>query len=301
MKISSPALNIFAAGFRRMVQILFKIYALPAWLIWGFLLWIIQWNLWTGLHFGLDGPQVLPVAGRVYEKAAGFIQKAGHFDDSFLFHFALIAGIVLLALLLNTGILWLKSRCIFIFLDNLVLERVQINSSLARYRHSADSYFKATLCLFGFRIGLWFLLIIGRFHLPQPFLLTVGLVHFLLDMLVFCVLGNFVVPVMYRKNLGVLAAARIVLRLVPANAERFIVFLIFLLGLSLVPFVLLLAAAFLNLWLVIIFYYPVIGQILLMPYHVFRWLLGPEFLASIDPELNIFIKEENKNGNSLNA
>ncbi len=102
-------------------------------------------------------------------------------------------------------------------------------------------------------------------------------------------LDAFVVPIMYRHGIGVMAAWGRFLPLLSAHPLAFIVYIVIVAVLGVCAF-----AAIITLGLAtccmgfLLMAVPYVGQVLLLPVHVMFRGLGPDFLSQFGPDFDVF-------------
>jgi hypothetical protein len=283
----------------RMARMLFRPFALGKWLVLGFAALLSEgqlhkWGTRYTSHEHHGGP---------------FVPDAGlHRVIDFLRHpvwgalvLALLAGILVVVLVL----MWVNSRGRFVFLDDVVRERAAIVEPWRRFGPHGNSLFVFTLAsllvcggalllitlptlpalLAAADSGEWKLVALLAIGGWVALLIPLGIViaYF------FLFLHQFVVPIMYRHDVGVLAAWGRFLGLFRQHPLEFVGFgLIYLLlailfvaavatiGLSTCCIGFALAAT------------PYVGSVLLLPFEVIFRGYGPDFLAQFGPDYSVF-------------
>ena len=248
----------------------------------------------TYLHYDRFGD----AAADVYDRFTDFF---GSFES------IILLGLVLVAILLALLVTWLSSRGHFMLLDGVVRDRSDVAAPWREYGHLGDSLFIWRLCFGGAAVVLIGGLLVAGAITSVPFFVNdeavgVGVAGLILAGLVFLtllvlfafvemLLYHFVVPLMYKHRVGVLDAWRSFLTLLRKEAIHFVLYALFLfviyfvLGIAVV-FVLLLTCCvswiFMLLSLV-----PVIGAVIVLPYHVTWRGLGLEFLGQFGEEWRV--------------
>ena len=289
-------------AWQRMRLILFSPFDLGKWIVLGFSAWLA--NLlsgfggggFRGFHGNLDSSEL--------DELTSACRASRSFIADILEHWywILLAAIALLLLAGFTLLcLWLSSRAKFVFLDNVVHDRARIAEPWRRYRDLGNSLFLWRLgfllaglllfaVLFGAVTGLWtvmhgHLTFVG-IVLPLAVLAVVPVVVLLYVNLY---LENFVVPIMYGFGLGAVEAWRVFLEWWKRHTAPFLVYGLFILGLSLVVGIAILVIGFatccVGFFLMIL---PFIGTVLTLPVWVTYRALGIEFLAQMDPRFDLF-------------
>ena len=220
----------------------------------------------------------------------------------------LVLVVVPIALAVILALVWVTSRFKFIYLDNLVRRRAEVAEPWRRLRRLGDSLFLFRLAfgLLALLIGgglVALLVISGVFSLGsgvRPGAIVAIVIEALL-LVAFAVvaiyaalfLESFVVPIMYRRDLTALPAWRVFLPWLSAADGSFLVYGLFVLLLFVMAaaglVVVGLATCCIGFLLVAL---PYVGTVVLLPLLVAYRYLSLEFLAQIDPTLNVFLPTE---------
>jgi hypothetical protein len=276
----------------RSQRMLFRPFHLGTWLVLGFAAFISELGTRGGYHFG-DRDHRGPMPWHDGPSVSGMLQG--------LLVTGIGAVILAAAVVLIVLITWINSRGRFVFLDNVVHERAAIVEPWKRHARLANSLFAWTLgfgvvcAVIAALMALPFLAVLSRLWSEGHFrwellgalwaLLAMALPFALAVVVVLFALGDFVVPIMYRQQIGALAAWSRFLALLRAQPGAFVLYALFVLGLSF-----LIAMA---LWTVgimtccvgfVLFSLPYVSSVVLLPVHVTFRALGPEFLAQFGPD-----------------
>jgi hypothetical protein len=290
-------------------RMLFKPFEWRKWFVLGFCAWLA--NLGAGIHggpnFGIHGgPNFNPGGGGPGRRSGG---GPGPFDPVLEWireHVGLVilVAVVALVVFLAIGVVltWLSSRGKFMFLDGVVRNRGAVVEPWHRFRTPGNS-------LFGFRVVFGLaalavvLLIAGaglaiawpdvqaeRFGamavaailagalLMMPFIAVLGIVFLLLE--------DFVVPVMYLRGVRTLAAWGIVWReILPGNFWRIVLFYLMKIVLGFGIAVVAIVATCFTCCLTII---PYLGTVILLPIFVFMRSYSVYFLQQFGPGWQFF-------------
>lgn len=282
----------------RMSRMLFRPFQLETWASLGFAAFLAEYlsRVAGGGKFSWRGRSHAPFAAAIGSIAA-FLQHP--------LWGPLVIALTILGALCALIFMWLSSRGKFVFLDNVVREQPAIAEPWRRLAAPANSLFVFWLglaivsisvlvvitlpllpaVLAATRGGVWSVL--GVFTVGWwlaavvPFAFVVAYTHLFLF--------QFVVPIMYRDRVGVLAAWRRFLPLFRSHPVEFLAFgLYFLLLLVVVGQMIATVGlstcclGFVLLWL------PYVGSVLTLPIEVTLRGLGPEFLAQFGPEWSVF-------------
>ncbi|NOZ95231.1 MAG: hypothetical protein GXP47_10900 [Acidobacteria bacterium] len=285
---------------------LFHPFDLGKWLVLGFAAWLAYLFHGGGYNYkGTFGPERNVGDFRHVTRAAGHAVNA--ILDRFFAHpvagtLILLGGLLALALLL--GLLWVSSRGKFVFLDDVVRNRAEIVEPWKRLGHLGDSLFLWRLG-FGAVSVLVAVVLMGSFvggavlFAAGDRLSFVGLILASFGGLLVVVTGialvcvalwteNFVVPMMYRFDLGVLEAWHHFLPWLRRYLVHFILFIlwVFLLAVGLVTAVVLIGLMTCCIGLILVAL-PYVGTVILLPVWVTYRMLGPAFLAQFDPSFSL--------------
>ncbi len=285
---------------------LFHPFDLGKWLVLGFAAWLAYMFHGGGYNYrGNFGAERNVDGFRHVTLAAGHVLRS--ILDRFFAHpvagtLILLGGMLVLALLL--GLLWVSSRGKFVFLDDVIRNRAEIVEPWKRLGHLGDSLFLWRLG-FGAVSALIALVLVGSFvggavlFAAGDRLSLVGLLLAFFGGLLVVVVGialvcvalwteNFVVPMMYRFDLGVLEAWRHFLPWLRRYLVHFILFIlwVFLLGLGLATAVILIGLMTCCIGLILVAL-PYVGTVILLPVWVTYRMLGPAFLAQFDPSFSL--------------
>ena len=288
----------------RMVRMLFRPFRIETWFVLGFAAFLSEYlshptggssfsghgSGWRDYHHGEVPPQVRHVAGFLLHPAWG----------------ALLIAIVTVAVLCLLLFVWLSCRGKFVFLDNLAREKAAIVEPWKRYGRLGNSLFAFGLTLTLLTIGtglaislpvlipvlraldtgegwpalipmiaLWWVMAI------VPFALVVGCTFLFLE--------HFVVPIMYRHELGVLAAWGRFFSLFSRNTASFIGFALFYFVISIVFGIAVAVGGFATCCVgFLLLSIPYVGSVVLLPIEVTLRGLGPDFLSQFGSEWSIF-------------
>jgi hypothetical protein len=221
-------------------------------------------------------------------------------------HLALILVLVALTLLVTLAIvvvlLWLNSRGRFLFIDGIVRNRAAVVKPWKKYRREGNALFGFRL-VFGLLTGVVLLLIVSlclivawpdisarNFRAPAALALLVGvallLPTLLATWLVNLFLLDFVVPVMYVRRLGVLAAWGVFFReLLAGRVGTFLLYVLFKVLLALVVGLLAGTVTCLTCCMAAI---PYLGSVVLLPLLVFTQAYPLCFLEQFGPSWRLF-------------
>ncbi len=216
-------------------------------------------------------------------------------------------GALLVLLVLGLGLLflWLNSRGKFMFLHCVALDRAEVTEPWNKFGAEANSlfWFRLVLGLIGMvltlpLVGIIIVLILKMIYHGEPefgsILTAIGLALALfLVAMVFAVIKkfttDFVVPVMFLRRSGCLAAWREFYRLLCAHFWQFVLYLLFQIVLTmaigaLVVMVVLITCCCAGCLMAL----PYLGTVLLLPVLVFKRAYSLYFFAQLGPEYDVF-------------
>ncbi len=274
-------------------QLLFAPFNLVKWLGLGFTAWLA--TLTEGLTLNFN-----PIPNKAFDSPA--IQNTIAWMQA---HLTLVisAGIVLVGVILTITLImaWASCRGKFMFLDNVLNNRAEIQSPWHRFRRQGNSLFLFSVC-FGIAtlvvlatLGLLLLFVawpdIGRHNFGINALSAILLGIFFLAsymIVVACLLAflnDFIIPLMVVRACRVMTAWGLFLDIFKAHAGAFGLYLLFRLVLALVvSTVTLLACCFLCCTVLI----PYLGTVILLPVLVFWRSYSVHFLEQFGENYRMF-------------
>lgn len=215
----------------------------------------------------------------------------------------LFAAVVAIAVLV--ALTWVSSRGVFMFLDNVVRDRVEIAKPWREFRKEGDSLFVwrlvfgiVTFVAFGGLVAWFFIqgkfLYDSGFDRAVPIGLVIGLALLALGLAlvlgyIVLFLKDFVAALMYKHRISAVAAWRMFM-----GAFRQYPFHFF--GYGIVIFFLILAFVFVVIaaglitcclgWILLII--PYIGTVVTLPFWYWLRAFSLEFLAQLGPDFDVF-------------
>jgi hypothetical protein len=291
----------------RTMLILFRPFDMIKWLVIGFTAWLA--NLLSGGGGGGGGGSALGKAKDQLPDVDSVKEYAGETANTvirFMQDYAGMLGLILIALLILGGIVllvvltWVSSRGKFMFLDNVLNNRSEITSPWTEFRVQGDSLFLWRI-IFGVAATLSLVAVVGLgIFSVLPFLRARQLVGMaigggvsaglILIAMLLCLgyialfVEDFLLPIMHRNRIGIVAAWRIFKDLIDQNFGFFLLYGLLKFGINAVigtVTMVLIIAACCFCCLGIILMLPFVGTVALLPIHVFKRCLGPEFLDEI--------------------
>ncbi|MBK9796640.1 MAG: hypothetical protein IPP58_09090 [Holophagaceae bacterium] len=276
-------------------RLLFEPFSFQKWLVLGFSAFLAQ--LGQGGSYNFNGNPF----DHSTRKDFDFEPVATWISEHLPLVIALVILIFMLILALAILFQWLSSRGQFLFLDGVARDRAEIAEPWTRLRGPGNQLFgfRLKLLLAGFALfflcgGLGVLIALPDIHARHFGTAAIlGLVVagglLLLGLLAMALIGallhDFVVPVMYQRQVGV-AAAWTALRqeLLPGQAWKFVGFYLLSLLLELAAALLMLLGCCLTCCVALL---PYISSVVFLPIHVFFRCYSLGFLEQFGEEWRI--------------
>jgi len=282
-------------AFDRMRRFLFEPFDLVTWMVLGFSAWLATLGSGSGGGGNLAGDPT--DIGDSFGRAASSL-----FDNIFLVGLVGMAGVVVLAVV--AVLLWLSSRGKFIFLDNCVHERAEISNPWHRYKDLGNSLFLWRVAFVGVVIAVLAaaalipaipaaLISGGSFDDLSIFAMSSWGVFFglaavvvvIISLFVSLFLDAFVVPIMYRYELGAVEAWNYLVPWLKAHTGSFVLYGFFVLLLTIGFAIVSMLACLLTCCIAAL---PYIGTVVLLPLWVTYRHLSLEWLAQFDSGFDVF-------------
>jgi hypothetical protein len=281
----------------RMMRMLFRPFTLEKWLVVGFAAFLSEYfsHALGGRYSWRERHD--PNARHALRQIAEFLQHPTWGP--------VIIVIVACVALISIVLMWLTSRGRFVFLDDVVRERGAIVEPWKRYGRQGNSLFG--FCLIAY---IAFIALMVTIALPLiPAILAViqggdwrvlgvaaiGMSVSLLSIVVlvmsyvFLFLFQFVVPIMYRDGLGIMAGWGRFLTLFRQQPLPFVAYGFVYLLLSVAVFVVVGVVGFATCCVgFLLLATPYAGSVILLPVEIVMRGYGPEFLAQFGPEYSVF-------------
>ena len=301
-------------AFSRMKKALFQPFDLRKWFVVGFTAFLAGLTDCQGGSGGGRGGR----GGRVdWDDVIYFPEHAWEWLVDNPHWFMLIVFGIILIFLFVVLITWLSSRGKFMFLDNVVHDRAQVARPWYEYRAQGNSLF-----LWNFTVGLLFLaiivsylvfcysLIVGIYeHFWHPSELILPVILMVLGFIAIIMVGafvdlllvDFVVPIMYRSRIRVLAGWRVFLSLSVPHLLYFVGYGFFMIALSIIIAVVIIAGVLLTCCIGLIFLIiPYISSVVLLPLSYTLRAFSVEFLEQFGTEYHVFPRPDSGQvGNDL--
>ncbi|MGD8394695.1 MAG: hypothetical protein PVF43_04390 [Candidatus Eiseniibacteriota bacterium] len=292
-------------AWQRMRWMLLSPFDATRWLVIGFTVWLAHLtDTWTWFG-GKDAPDI---GARIQVDAWHDVAYDVVESVRELFAHGLeIAVVVLLGILafaVYVVLLWLGSRGVFMFLDNLVHNRAEVKQPWRAYGERGDSLFlwrivfgvlcviaTVPLVVFGVMVLMPVILADWGAAFSVPAVILLAFVALLLGLAIAFVdffLIHFVAPIMYLNDVKVMEAWRLFLPVLREHPGSFILYALFYFLLWVCVAACIVLAGLLTCcigWLVLSI--PVIGTTLLLPVHLTLRTFDLEFLAQFGPECDL--------------
>ncbi len=291
-------------AWERTKNMLFHPFRLETWLVMGFAAWLanIFHGGMLGLKGDLHGPNRPAIIWHHFGSAVNWFRDRVSATPGTVM-LVVFGGI--LAAMIALALLRISSRAKFVFLDNAATGTARIVEPWKRLGALGDSLFVWRL-IFGLvsivamgllaagAVGLGVLGAAGMpgfIHRGIPFLIPLGIVIVFAGVVLLFIrlwVESFIIPIMYRFNLSVLAAWRAFLPWFQEYMGAFLVYDLFVILLAIVIGICVVAVGLMTCcigWIILIF--PYIGTVILLPVWTTYRLLGPMFLEQLSPDFTI--------------
>jgi hypothetical protein len=290
-------------AWKRMTGALFKPFNINAWFAVGFCAFLA--SLTEGpFPFNMGGSQNL----KHFSNRSDIPYHVQYWISENPLWVALIGLGILILLFLWILFIWLSSRGAFMFLDNVVHNRAEIKKPWGEFRTAGNSVFLwrliyglvcfiiIILFIIFFLAGFGLLYLTSLHNIPVSYLVVGGILFILIIitmMYISMFLNNFVIPIMYKQKVKVLAGWSILLKLFNNNSGNFIVYGLFLFLLHIATFIIVMIGGVLTCcigFLLIII--PYINAVILLPISYTFRAYSIEFLKQFGSDYDVFPKEK---------
>jgi len=285
-------------------RMLFRPFDLGKWFIIGFCAWLAclgEGGAGSGGNFNFRNG--------VHQRATDLRQVLDEIKNYVLNNLDWIIPLAALAVLFILGLgllfLWLNSRGKFMFLHCVALNRAEVTEPWSKFGAEANSlfWFRLVMGLVGMvltlpLLGIIAVMIIRMIYHGEPdvgaILMAAGLaLVFFGVVIVFAIVKkltmDFVVPIMFLRRSGCLAAWREFYRLLCTHFWQFVLYILFQIVLSMAIGVLILMAVLITCCCAgCLMALPYLGTVLLLPVLVFQRAYSLFFFAQFGPEYNVF-------------
>jgi hypothetical protein len=288
-------------GWSTMRRILFEPFDMGKWFVLGFTAWLagLGEGGGSGGGGGGGGSPPGPGGGQNVSGVATFVQEYAAVIIT------VVAVVVILLFTVGLLVLWVRSRGKFMFLDNVVMNRAEVVQPWRTYRREGNALFLWTL-VYSIVVFAVFLLIAaagvsiawpsitGRAFGPDAVMallvaVPLCLLLILVAGVVYVLLNDFVVPVMYRQRLGAVAAWQTFFTVLKPGFWHFALYLLTRLGLAIAAGIGILALVVVTCCLAgCIMVIPYIGTVFLLPVSVFFRAFSVCYLRQFGPAFDAF-------------
>ncbi|MDD5599893.1 MAG: hypothetical protein PHV82_18260, partial [Victivallaceae bacterium] len=245
---------VFKRAFRRMTVILFRPFDIGKWLVLGFSAWLATMFNSAGFKFQSSEriQKITPPVRDIFLGDGSFVGRVcGYFKIEESIFWLIVFGtiaLILFVIAVSLLIIWISSRFKFIFIDNIANNRAAISQSWTKFKEPGNSAFRwffawgVACCLFLTAIfiiaaSVVYPLLIEYlrtedFHISgiDIFILTLTATAYVLGglFLLFALyfFNEFVLLIMYKRNMHARSAWRIFLKLLNAVPLTFLKFFI---------------------------------------------------------------------------
>lgn len=281
-------------AFQRTKWMLFQPFDISKWFLLGFCAWLATLGQGGGGNFNMSGDIGEPSGGEIEEFKYFFMDNLRWIIPAAIFAILLIITITLV-------VTWLSSRGKLMFLYGVVYNVAQVSTPWRLYKHLGNSLFGfqvflAILILFSILLFIGGIFAIG---IPMefegaaiPFIILLVLI-FVLFCFIFGIIqkftNDFVIPIMFIRNLSVWDAWREFHALLQKHPGKFTIYLLFHLVIGLVIGIgILLLILFTCCLAFCIMAIPYIGTVAFLPVLVFSRSYSLYYLRQYGPEYDIF-------------
>jgi len=289
MNGTKPKIEIFkpfGEAFELMKKVLFKPFEFKKWLVIGFAAWLANLGGVSGFNYRYNRREDMQKLNEAISQIP---------------HPILVIGVCILIwfiLILIVLFAWLRARGRFLFIDCIVKNRGAITEPWRDFRKEGNSYF-----FFSLLIGFAFLIFAALLSFPfmLPIIRGVTFLHIhdvylfstiaawafvmILLVLVWSLIANFMVPVMYLQRCRASKALGVVARLVAADPGEILLYCLFLIVLALATLIVTCLATCATCCIAAI---PYIGTVILLPVFVLLRSFSLLFLRQFGPEYDVW-------------
>ncbi len=287
----------------RVKLMLFRPFDLGRWFTIGFCAWLASFGSGSsGPNFGntFSSNRRNPQFSQQLNEFKEFVQN----NLNWLIPVAIV--IVVFSIAIGLLFVWLSSRGKFMFLHCVAGNKAEVKIPWAKYREQAFSLFlfRIVLGLFGFvviAIPVVFIIFLA-FMMSGGALVSAIIGMVFLGMLIFVTaicLGivkkltiDFVVPVMFLRNIRIRQAWGQFMQILSCNKGRFVLYILFQIVIGMVTGMLVLALCLVTCCCACcLFAIPYIGTVILLPIRIFYMAYSLYYLRQFGPQFDVFSVE----------
>ncbi len=294
MKIS--VIDPITPAIDRTKLVLFQPFDFQKWLTLGFCAFLAKLGEGGGSISGNFGGQSGGGNGEGLDPVWGWIQ------ENWPLFLAIVTAVVVVGLLIVLFLTWLSSRGTFMFIDGIVHNRGAVTAPWSEFRMEANSLFWFRVVFMLCFLLLFLALMAGCVLIAQPSIeqkefgpsavwaLVTGLVFVIptviTAVLIKLCLTHFVVPIMYLRRIGVMAAWGVFRRqFLAGNVSTFVLYVLFQIIMVMTIGTLALLATCFTCCLTVV---PYVGTVILLPLFVFARSYQLYFLEQFGGEWRFF-------------
>ena len=300
-QLNISVIDPIGPAFEKVKVILFKPFDLGKWFVIGFCAWLAYMGR-GGFNFNF--PHRYSQSGSQH-----FHQAKDFFVDNL--PWVILAGAIMfiLMIVICVVIIWLSSRGRFMFLHCVATNKAEVKIPWTKFRKHANSLFVfrivvgiiSFLC-FALLVGTIVLFIIlaarSRLHIIAPAI--VGLILLFLIIIPIAIAFalllkftyDFVVPIMFLRTTGCIAAWREFLTILSANKARFALYILFQIVISMAIGAIIFATVIMTCCCAAcILSIPYIATVLLLPLLVFKRSYSLCYFRQFGPRFDAFSAE----------
>ena len=290
-------LTPFSQAIELMKHILFRPFDIEKWLVIGFAAFLAHFG-GGGFRFNFNLPTNWRSSWQTHSWHSGYGTTLPHVHVADWVWPLLIIGIPFFIILARV-LAWIGARGRFIFTDCIVYNRGAIVAPWHEYRREGNSLFLFSLIV---GVAILFIAMIGIVPVIIPAVLhrstadiafTIGLVFWivLIVVIVLCwsLVSQLMVPVMYRRRCRAWEAFKHVVALVSENAVSFILYIIFLVVVSIAIGIAVIAVGCATCCIgACLFALPYVGTVILLPVEILLFGYTLLFLRQFGPDFDVW-------------
>lgn len=285
------------SGWDRMERTLFHPLDLGKWFLLGFSAWLASIGQGFGARFNF--PSIPQKGAFPFENTPVAL---------IVLFCCIAAAVAIICVLLAIVMLWIRSRGDFMFLDNLVRGKTSVLEPWRKYSGRGNSLFLFRIVSGIIFIGFLMIALATSLLLCWQSIRTgkldssciTGIIFGVLSLLIFIMtvviyelsLKSFVVPIMYRKQLGAFDASMEFLKLFSDNLFAFFRYYLMYILLSICASIAVIVFIFSTCCLccigLILLFLPYLWAVVMLPVLVFFRFYSIEFLAQFGEDYNVY-------------
>lgn len=310
-----------------MLAILFRPFAIGKWFALGLSAWLATMFNSAGFRFNAGGKvQKIDLPFRdIFLGDGSFVGRVcAYFKIGESIFWLIVSGtiaFVLFVIAVSLLLLWISSRFKFIFIDNLANDRAEISQAWTKFKEPGNSAFRwlfawgaaaclVTLLIFTIAASVVYPLFIanlktGNFHISRIDVLLLaftGAAYVLAGLVLLFGMyffNEFVLLIMYKRNMHARSAWREFLKLLGAAPLTFLKFFILQILVAIACFITVALFVIGTCCITLIpLAIPYIGTVLLLPVFVFQRLQAMELMAAFGEEFSPYPQQTDSEKNN---